>query len=780
MESPALPGGQRVEDVVAANTDGATLSPSPFTPEPMPLSSPNIWGAAPTPTPAPRVRSATGRVRNLPSEGSLQALPMPTTTDGGNLDNFSLNSPVTMEPQATLGIANPFLIAGVMAMNHDQGGTQGLTGMRAATHAQGIGSEYNTRKRPRVDSPQAPTAEEDTWAGLEARTRAAFENYTLQEIGAESRAPIPEGPPPYGEPMTYPSWEDFVKNPAEYPEFHRIVKDFLMTNHGEMQPQAPGSSQQLRGTPTLHSGTSGPSSRAAEQRTIAGARYPPTERDHFYAEPMRPVTSAGSERRAPSLTLAQRVPGAERGGLLDSRRWPEGPCSNPWLERLSAVDLQRVNATRELGAQKQPLYDDNRMIVDTPSRAGTRDGKHKTLGRATSGGKHAEDGEARPTSKPIFFLPPTVPDAQPQAFHNSTGSATATTFIEYDRARYLAEARVLKVTLKPQEGFPETHARDPYDLKRYFAQTTFERWEAIDEDLRCILEVYGYVDYRSKEAVDNVIETLQERVGRITGEHTATFYIADAVRWGGDGDFDPPTAILLENLSSRAIAILVHQRVWSTTGITFFVHKTAKPVPKYLLGFGGITSTNSSTTVAEIRSFFQDERIKQHLDQVLYSDGIPLDVIPVVRKKIIDNLRIIIRPGEGPAHLGMSYAANVYSDPPPTETADRWVELKARMCEMPFELPTNLAAYIRGPERCDGCHSADHRTPSCPFPSIPGWNGVLVTRRTWSSTEQRQHGGPNSSRGAGGGRGRGRGGRGDSRGASRPARLPRGGGGGGY
>ncbi|OSC98479.1 hypothetical protein PYCCODRAFT_1427747 [Trametes coccinea BRFM310] len=589
---------------------------------------------------------------------------------------------------------------------------------------------------------------------------------------------------------------------SAYPQFHKIVRNFLMADQGSTPAQGnvPGQQRlQIQDTRMAQhanggwgpaGGTNqhaGPSDAWPVSQLAIGVRPAAVamRAEARYAQPATTLTQMGGDQYAREISASTtrgyagtaaepQLPSvAGRGGLLDTRRWMEHPHQNPWLRRVEEEDRRSWNEAQARWPQEQPMNTETRGAGGQALRSEYRNGKQRSNVNANvpttsrwSGGENMEQ-----TQKSVVFMPPKVLITPPPLMDEKPRSDSGSTFIEYDRARYLAEAHVLKVTLKPQTGFPETHPRDPYDLTKYFMPNTVEQWEKVNKDLRCILEVYGYVDYRSKEAVDNIVETLKDRIGRITGEYTATFYIADGARWNSGSDVDPPTAILLENLSSRAIAILVHHRVWSTTGVTFFVHKTPNEIPKYLMGFGGITNTNLDVTRAEIRRFFYDDRITQYLDQALYGDGVPLDAVLKVRTSIIENLRIIVRPGDGPTNLGVSYAANVYSDPPPTETAVRWIDLKNWICEMNFELPTNLAAYIRGPERCEGCHSADHNTPSCPFPSVPGWNGVLVTRWRWEAAEAQQY--SNNGRGLAAGRGRGRGGRGESRGPANPNRPPR-------
>ncbi|OSD06061.1 hypothetical protein PYCCODRAFT_1422985 [Trametes coccinea BRFM310] len=724
VTEPALAGRPEVGE------HGATENaPSPFTPAQFPLSSPNIWERTPTPAPRSRIVGLGGRVRSLPSEARTSgSLPL-VLGDGESLDGYLLDSPMQLATHEEMNNPDPF--EAPPGTRPDESPQRQVT-QEQPGGAHGAHTDLRTRKRPRVESPpSAPSqsAGPQGQPGLQLHTTDR-DTMTAQNLPMGPCAAETEVPPPYGQTAVataFPEWSDFVQNPEAYPEFHQAISNFLRSDHRAganivMDPtlaQQPAEGWRTAEHPwplrPEHSANPHDVQMAGTSRTgVVNARaethmplpHPqnlPARQDWMHAgREARALTGAEGQVAHGGDVQKPGAPGS--GPLLDTRRWPEQAHKNPWLERMTAEERRAAKLNYEKtwsSGHRGEHGAASGMRSGWDSRGEARPGRQKAMDVDEGWTEAGTSTQPRLNSGTVFFLPPKTPAAQPNLQQRVDTTGGERTFIEYDRARYLTEARVLKVTLKPSGGFPELHSRDPYDLTRCFAPLTRERWEAVDKEYRCIVQVYGYVDYRSKEAVDRTVATLKDKIGRITGEHTAVFYIADNVRWGDDGEVDPPTAILVKNLSERAVTILVNQRVWSLVGFTFFVHKDPYVVPKFLLGFGGITNPNASVTKDEIRKLFEDDRIEQHLNQVLYSDGIPLDMIKAVRVMMIANLRIEIRPGVGASASGMTFAANVYSDPPPTETPDRWLDLKARICEMGFELPTNLAAYIRPPERME-------------------------------------------------------------------------------
>ncbi|KAI9065660.1 hypothetical protein FKP32DRAFT_1674632 [Trametes sanguinea] len=801
---PAVPKGDGTEAEAGEEFYEEDAEGSSCTPTPVLDSSPGLWGENVT---VQEHAEALGlRLRRLPSEGEAGGVVSSALPAAEDLDTMSISGPPSPNTPTRAPMALSLPLPSVSRARQLR--TPEL--QTAPTATAGLLTQQHiarTRKRVRVDSPPENVSTASYFVPTSAGAASA-RSWKVADASHASTSAVHDHPPPYAVTRAVPDGSTFLANPGAYPEYHQLISDLIDLRQSavlSLKPGDPGISRSAVQTV--------PTPAAADPPLPPPEYCPPVLQEQNLPQFIRPrdmhirgtapvgddvyLGSSGSglagrairvahgaayvtqSAAAPNPALASSKPDP---GLMDTQRWSESAGLNPWLASLTAEEkASAVEPTlAEVQVRSGRLSAGGRVVHSAVSvgKQAVRglSGWLNTEQAATSASSSspmpvASSSQNDPSSRPDErYVPsgmprelPPPPSVKPAS---APLSASGVNRAEYSRARYLQETQLLPVTLEPQGGFPHTHSRDPYDLTRNIPPTRYEQWVKGDPATRCIIEIYGFVDYANQDAVNNLIALLKDVIATITGETTAVFYIPHNPRpVDGDEDGEWGTALLVEGLSETAVSLLAAYRVWSTPGVTFFVHRHARHVPEFLVGFGGLTGTNEAATRDEIRDFFRTPSVKQHLTQILFADGVPLKYLDVVADKIIRNLRIDLVPGSASAGTNYGFAANVYSSPPPTWTPDRWQEWKACIVATDVELPSNPAAFIREPERCEGCHAADHTTPSCPFPSIPGWLGVLRTRRSMGL--KRGNGGRGGRGGGGPNHGQGRGQRGLARGRGR-------------
>ncbi|KAI9064309.1 hypothetical protein FKP32DRAFT_1603141 [Trametes sanguinea] len=792
---------------------------SPYVRTPDPPSSVGGWDV--TPTPQPSIGATRDRMRRLRSEAQFGP-PFPfRLNEGESLDTLSLSD--ASQPATPMADnPNPFagLGYGVAPMQRAQGQNENLPGASVASGegattslAQMEHREDRGRKRARIDSyPQSQPEGSGGAASTAVRAQAASTRTTLGGMSSgESSNAHSEAPPPYPTTSQVFNADAFLQNPAAYPQYHSLFREFV---ESKRNAEAAGV-RSLAGGPMQT-----PAANAVQPREQEWANEQPAPQ---YIHPYDMHLNMMEQRKGPELLPASGVAGGAQvpvphvaqplGGKLQAPRAVHPPPA--WLKNMvgQAQPVQPPMDTRqwtdETLARPNPwlliLTEEEKQaalhgILPTEPWI-SRDEEEEDEGDGTASGIHGGSAAMWPGSSGtgatypnaaaasgpyapavqhqhqqmsnVFFLPPQTPTATQQPMLVAGGSMSTAQFVTYSRPRFLAETGIMKLTLRPKEGFPKKHTRGPYDMTRHYSPATYARWEREPEDRRFAIEIYGYLNFADLAEVRKALADLKEAITVITGENTVIFYIPDNFVANEDSEVrDDPSTILAYHLSPEATKLLVKYRVWSLRGtdLTFFAYKGVREVPEYLIGFGGLTEKNEAATREEVRSFFQLPQVWQHLVQVLHHDGVPLVLQQAVARKIIVSLQIKLVPSSAFVSYAPNFSANVYSAPPPTLSPDRWQEWQTRLYQTAFALQNNPAAYIRGPERCEGCHGADHTTPGCPFPSIPQWGGKLKTYLTSATGGAGIGRGQPLGRGQRGGRGGGGGGRG--RGAAAVMNMP--------
>lgn len=206
-----------------------------------------------------------------------------------------------------------------------------------------------------------------------------------------------------------------------------------------------------------------------------------------------------------------------------------------------------------------------------------------------------------------------------------------------------------------------------------------------------------------------------------------------------------PLSFLIHNISLEARDLIVSQRIWSTSDITF----EARPFscyrpPDLLFCITGFTTSDTDIITKTVADIWAYEDNRAQINDILSMSEIPEEKVHVATWDLIRSIHV--------ERLDFKIAGglpvprfNIFAHSP-TCDAKAWTELRSflRILEYPTGLDGCGAAVALTP--CPICHSIAHPRGLCPFPSVPQWNGPKTSNKSL----------PQPSRYVGNGKGRGR------------------------
>ncbi|KAG2748716.1 hypothetical protein P692DRAFT_201805636 [Suillus brevipes Sb2] len=195
---------------------------------------------------------------------------------------------------------------------------------------------------------------------------------------------------------------------------------------------------------------------------------------------------------------------------------------------------------------------------------------------------------------------------------------------------------------------------------------------------------------------------------------------------------DCPLSFLAYNISEETKTLILNQRIWSSTEITFAAHPFQVNSPPLLLFcLHGFSTTDTNTVRTAVHDVWIEDITSWDITDILSESEIPEEQAHLTAQDFIQSLwveRLDFKVSGG--ILLPRY--NIFAVSP-TNNPAVWTKLRAYLLSLkyPSELEGSGSSVNFIP--CPLCHSIAHPRGLCPFPNIPLWNGPkhnLTTKPT--------------------------------------------------
>ncbi|KIK33784.1 hypothetical protein CY34DRAFT_18154 [Suillus luteus UH-Slu-Lm8-n1] len=297
----------------------------------------------------------------------------------------------------------------------------------------------------------------------------------------------------------------------------------------------------------------------------------------------------------------------------------------------------------------------------------------------------------------------------------------------------------------PMGGFPHIHLAHAAQLFDYQAAKVINVWLKVPHP-KILVRVFNHDRKNPSIKGPILVERLRIAVSEIAHfvhQDDQEVKVSPPCPEAVTEDTNHPLSFLIYNLSEETKSLILNQRVWSSTKITFAAHQFRVNSPPLLLFcLHGFSTTDNVTIRSAVYEVWTEDVTRWDICDILSEGDIPEDKVhnatwDFIKSLWIGRLDFKVSSGILLPHYNM-FAIS------PTNIPAVWTKLRAYIHSLTYlsELKGTGTAVNFMP--CPLCHSIAHPRGLCPFPNIPLWNGPkhnIVTR-------------PNTSNQRGKGRGR--------------------------
>ncbi|KAH9849658.1 hypothetical protein C2E23DRAFT_888134 [Lenzites betulinus] len=432
-----------------------------------------------------------------------------------------------------------------------------------------------------------------------------------------------------------------------------------------------------------------------------------TESQGWEPEDVPSAETDGLEKELQAIMQTECVGRAEqaRGATQDAAH-PDTTRVGPWREERNAP----INAREELAGTRR--FQENELEDSRSEQAGEH-----TVSQTRSEGMEEKKNEQENTREEgATVRRPAKEDGETADRGGDRQNPTET------RAEFLTRKGALNVTPPPPEGYPEVHARDPYDHLRRIPRDKLKRFLQRPADTTCMVDIFGTppsTPTQASELESNLRAVLATITGgkRIQITHPEAAITAD---WHEEGS---STIYMVYRLPPGSPTILRTQRMWDTTLASFRALDEEPLPPRFLYALAGVTVDTAEAVREELARSLVSGKASEATKIVLRGDPLARYNLEDGPKTIATSLRVKLTTMKPARYADAEQEfALVYCDPP-TKNNELWIRWRDAMAAIKLESATGPA---RADIRCGGCHGADHTTKTCPYDKgrYPGWKGT--------------------------------------------------------
>ncbi|KAF8272770.1 hypothetical protein EI94DRAFT_1795771 [Lactarius quietus] len=207
-----------------------------------------------------------------------------------------------------------------------------------------------------------------------------------------------------------------------------------------------------------------------------------------------------------------------------------------------------------------------------------------------------------------------------------------------------------------------------------------------------------------------------------------------------------PTAFLIYNITVEQAEFMLQHKVWSSKATTFRVAPFATTCPTFLFMIKDLYTVGLKDIFPIVRVVWDNEKTLQFVEELVNK------VQAEDRAKVADEFNLLLaslklmRLDIREARNNLCPRFNVYAESTNVSNDKLWTCLQAFLIGCKYISPMEAfpATTEQTPFICNYCHGVDHPRGLCPFPALPGWNGLKSDHNMAGNFFQRRNGGQQS------------------------------------
>ncbi|KAG2121776.1 hypothetical protein BD769DRAFT_1671176 [Suillus cothurnatus] len=294
-------------------------------------------------------------------------------------------------------------------------------------------------------------------------------------------------------------------------------------------------------------------------------------------------------------------------------------------------------------------------------------------------------------------------------------------------------------TPTPPGGFPLVHMAHSAQIFDHLDDKVLRAWFQV-EHLKFMVRVFDLPAKEIAEKTAITAERIRASIAIIADyihQESPLVRVSPPQPKGGRGAKELPTGFLVHSVSEETRNLIVNQRIWSSSDITFeaLPFNCTQP-PELLFCLSEFTTSDPELVRKTVTDVWSHDAHRHDIDDIFSQCGFQDDeLVYKATRDFIKSIRVELLDFKITGGLSAP-RFNIFATSP-TNDAKTWTNLRGylHLLEYPTGLEGRGIAAALFP--CQICHSLAHPRGLCPFPHIPQWNGPkLGIRNTNSSSRQ--------------------------------------------
>ncbi|KAG2131744.1 hypothetical protein DEU56DRAFT_914310 [Suillus clintonianus] len=276
-------------------------------------------------------------------------------------------------------------------------------------------------------------------------------------------------------------------------------------------------------------------------------------------------------------------------------------------------------------------------------------------------------------------------------------------------------------TPAPIGGFPTVHMSHSAQIFDHLDNRVLLAWFQVEHP-KFMVRVFDHSGKEVAERTAIIAERLRANITIIAESihnETPSIRVSPPQPQGGKGAKNLPCGFLVHKVSNETKNLILNQRIWSTTDLTFeaLPFNCTHP-PDLLFGLSGFTTLDTATILQAVTETWSHDENRYRIEELFSKCGLPDDeLIYKATRDFIMSCRVEMLDFKIPGGLSVP-RFNILATSP-TNDAKTWTDLRIFLSTLTY--PTNLdgCGSATALFACQICHSLAHPRGLCPFPTHP-------------------------------------------------------------
>lgn len=308
-------------------------------------------------------------------------------------------------------------------------------------------------------------------------------------------------------------------------------------------------------------------------------------------------------------------------------------------------------------------------------------------------------------------------------------------------------------TPAPAGGFPITHRGLPGEFFYNLHPESMKAWLSA-KPTKFFIRVYDYDGFDQTTLHAQIISNLRAVIGEIAasnGSAGTSYRIAPPSTPRSNND-SPPNTFLVHELEQPIANVILTQRVWSASKITFKAHPfEVKNIPSLIICLAGFISPDDDAALDTVRMMWSQPEIKEKISKLLTLHDPTFSgdeaqtrateaTAALIRSTRVELLDVKVTGGiPSPRY-------NIFVNSP-TDNMRVWTKIKDLFFNLLYPSLLNGTAKPKKLFLCQICHSFTHLRGMCPLPAVLGWKGPKHAPKSTNNTRNPEKGRGHNRRG---------------------------------